>query len=203
MLKPTLIVMAKPPRIGFGKSRLAADLGVVEAWRINRILHAHTMRQACDRRWRTLLCVTPDSAVSLALPGVWPAGVRRIAQGGGDLGARLARALSGRCRVAVIGADCPEISRAHIASAFAALARRRFALGPSRDGGFWLLAARRGAAAAAAMAQVRWSSPHAAADVVAQLGAGDVALLARLRDIDVASDLDGLQRSAMRASRGA
>jgi rSAM/selenodomain-associated transferase 1 len=187
--RPTLLVMAKAPRVGMGKSRLAADLGRVEAWRINRALHALTLRVACDPRWRTLLCVTPDAATALDLPGVWPCGLPRRPQGAGDLGARLARVLAPRRNVAVIGTDCPMLTRAHIASAFAALKRTPFVLGPARDGGFWLFGARSGAAAARAMSDVRWSTPHAAADVLRNLGAGAVTRIAQLRDVDVAADL--------------
>jgi uncharacterized protein len=201
MIEPqTLIVMAKAPRVGVGKSRLAAEIGKTQAWRINRALQAHTLRVACDRRWRTLLCVTPDQAVAQAI-GVWPRTIARLPQGGGDLGARLARALAGRRNVVVIGTDCPGLTRALIARAFAALKRAPYALGPAHDGGFWLLAARSGDAAARAMAGVRWSSKHAAADVLRNLG-GKVALLPTLRDIDVAADL-ALQRSARSASSGA
>ncbi len=187
--RPTLIVMAKAPRVGVGKSRLAAGIGRAEAWRVNRALHAHTLRMACDARWRTLLCVTPDAAMALELPRLWPPHVERIAQGKGDLGARLARALAPRDQVAIIGTDCPGLTRAHIANGFAALKHSPFALGPARDGGFWLLAARSGRAAARAMKGVRWSSRYTAKDVLGNFGAGNVATLATLRDIDVVADL--------------
>jgi uncharacterized protein len=192
--RPTLIVMAKAPRVGVGKTRLAKDVGAVEAWRINRALQAHTLRAARDGRWRTLLCVTPDDAVDWRLPGVWPEDVARAAQGEGDLGARMARALAGRRNVAMIGTDCPQITRAHIASAYRTLRRAPFALGPARDGGFWLIAARDGGAAARAMAGVRWSTEHAARDVIANLGARNVALLDTLTDVDTATDLTGAGR---------
>jgi uncharacterized protein len=187
--RATLIVMARTPRIGAGKTRLAAEVGRVEAWRINRALQARTMRVAVDPRWRTLLSVTPDESVHLDLPGIWPHDIERVGQGDGDLGVRLIRALARHGRVAVIGTDCRDISRAHIASAFAALRRAPFALGPAHDGGFWLLAARSGEAAAQAMRDVRWSTKHAASDVIRNLGAADVAMLATLRDVDVAADL--------------
>lgn len=200
MIEPTLIVMAKAPRVGVGKSRLAAEIGKTQAWRINRALQAHTLRVARDSRWRPLLCVTPDQALAQTI-AVWPRTIPRVPQGGGDLGARLARALAGRRNVAVIGTDCLGLTRALIARAFAALKRAPFALGPAHDGGFWLLAARSGDVAARAMAGVRWSSEHAAADVLRNLG-GAVALLPVLRDVDVAADL-AFQRSARSASSGA
>jgi rSAM/selenodomain-associated transferase 1 len=189
-----LIVMAKAPRVGVGKTRLARDVGAVEAWRINRALQAHTLRVARDPRWRTLLCVTPDEAVGLELPGVWPREVARIAQGEGDLGERMARALARRRNVAMVGTDCPALTRAHVAAAFAALRRAPFALGPALDGGFWLISARDGAAAARAMAGVRWSTRHAAREVIANLGARKVTLLATLRDVDTGADLGRARR---------
>lgn len=193
MTKPTLIIMAKAPRIGAGKQRLAATIGKTEAWRINRALHRITLLAACDARWRVLLCVSPDGAAQLNLPGVWPDSVARGAQGGGDLGARLARAMAGRRNVALIGTDCPLLTRAHIARAFAALKRAPFAMGPAADGGFWLLAARSGSHAAKAMANVRWSSAHAGADVRANLKAR-VEMLPELFDVDEARDLERWRR---------
>lgn len=189
--RPTLIVMAKAPRLGIGKIRLAAEIGRVEAWRINRALQNRTLREALDPRWRTLLCVTPDAAVTLALPSVWPErrSAQRVPQGAGDLGQRMARAFAHRRWTAMIGVDCPMLRRRHIASAFAGLRRAPFALGPSTDGGFWLIAARDGDRVAGAMSGVRWSSAHAAADVIANMGAHNVAMLETLTDVDAAADL--------------
>lgn len=190
-MKPTLLVMAKAPLIGKGKVRLAAEIGRIEAWRINRKLNAHTFREVRDARWTIVMCVHPPAAVTLNLPGVWPTDFVRVPQASGDLGAKLARALARRRRVAVIGTDCPALRRSHIAMAFDALRRAPYALGPADDGGFWLLAARSGAAAARAMIGVRWSTSHAAADVIGNLGRENVALLPTLRDVDTAADLRG------------
>ncbi|MBL8551864.1 MAG: glycosyltransferase [Hyphomonadaceae bacterium] len=184
----TLIVMARAPRIGAGKQRLAKEIGRVQAWRINRTLQRRTLKVARDPCWRTLLCITPDGARS----SVWARDIPRIDQGGGDLGERLARALAPHRRVAVIGTDAPGITRALLRQAFRALGRHRFAIGPARDGGFWILAARDGREAAQAMAGVRWSSQHALADVLANLPASP-AMLAMLRDVDTLADWRALR----------
>jgi hypothetical protein len=196
--KPTLIVFAKAPRIGAGKTRLAREIGAVEALRVNRWLHVLCLRRACDPRWRTLIAATPDAAVRVA-PRTWPSHVRRMPQGGGDLGARLARALARHRKVAVIGVDCPDLTRARIWAAFRALRHAPFAIGPSVDGGFTILAARDGQAAARAMTPVRWSTAYACADVVRNLGGAVVATLQTLRDVDTAADLRA-QRAATRWS---
>lgn len=206
--KPLLIIMAKAPRLGQGKQRLAAQIGAAQALRINRSLHALTLRAAHDPRWRTLLAVAPASAVTRAAPGVWPppSTLPRIAQGQGDLGARIARCVrrARRGPVCVIGVDAPDLRRADIAAAFKALRRDSAVLGLARDGGFWLVGAQSPPRLAAAMAGVRWSTAHAGADMAARLPRP----LARLRvqsDIDTAEDWRAAQahRAAWRRSNGA
>lgn len=183
------MVMAKAPLLGGGKSRLAAEIGRVEAWRVNRKLHFRTLREVADPRWTAVLCVASRRALGLSLPGVWPSCMRRELQADGDLGVRLAHALRARRWVAVVGTDALGMTRARIAAAFAALRRAPFVMGPAVDGGFWLLAARSGSDAADAMANVRWSTRHTAKDLIANLGADRVALLDTLRDVDTAADL--------------
>lgn len=197
--RATLIVMAKAPRIGSGKSRLARDVGRVAAWGINRRLHRHTLEVAVDPRWRTVLAVAPASAVRLRIPGVWPGAGARTPQGQGDLGARLRRALRGvRGRVAVIGVDCPGLRRADIAHAFAALGRAACALGPAADGGFWIAAARRADVLSRAFNDVRWSTAHAFGDVALRLPGH--ARLRELADVDTLEDWRAF-RDLLRAGR--
>lgn len=195
-MKPTVLVMAKAPLLGTAKTRLAADIGRIEAWRANRRLHAETLRAANDPRWTLTLCVTPRKALHLRLPGVWPSSIQREVQVGADLGERLAHALHDRIWVAVIGTDALGLRRTHIAAAFAALRERPFVIGPAADGGFWLLAARSGKAAARALRDVRWSTRHAAADVVRNLAPARVARVAALRDVDTGEDLRAGLRKA-------
>jgi len=199
--RPTLLVMAKTPRFGHGKTRLARGLGAGAALRINRAMQAATLRLCRDPRWRTILLVAPDRDLRTRLPGVWPDDLARRAQGRGDLGARLARAFRalGRRPAAVIGVDCPDQDRRAIWAAMRLGLRAGAALGPTTDGGFWILAVRCASAAAPAFGQVRWSSPHACDDMEAALrGAVRTRILA---DIDEADDWRAYaQRRAMRSA---
>jgi hypothetical protein len=77
-----------------------------------------------------------------------PVRVQVIAQPGGDLGERMRGVLAnlftaGARRVALIGSDLPEITAVPVAAAFAALEDEpaRLVLGPSLDGGYYLIAA--------------------------------------------------------------
>ncbi len=84
----------------------------------------------------------------------------------------------------IVGSDIPEIEATHVMAAIAALGVKPFALGPARDGGYWLIAARHPARLrAGALDGVRWSSAHTMRDTIARLG--EVAILdAVLDDVD-------------------
>lgn len=138
--------------------------------------------------WITLLAVTPVGARNARLPGVWPLSATRMAQGGGDLGARLARVMRRvRGHVAVIGTDCPEATPHDIDMLFRMLAHAPVVIGPAADGGFWGLAARRTSHVTRAFIGVRWSTAHTLADLAARLRVKHVRLRA-LSDIDTIED---------------
>lgn len=178
MRRPTVIVLAKQPVLGRVKTRLAAGIGPVRATAFYRTTLARTLRVlGADRRWRLVVAASPDR---------WrPAGVERMSQGRGDLGARMRRCLNAHLPgpVVLIGADIPDVRPAHIADALAALRRAPWVLGPATDGGYWLIGARR---AVPPLAPVRWSTDHALADTLALLPAA--ALGPVLRDVDDRDD---------------
>jgi rSAM/selenodomain-associated transferase 1 len=182
-MKPTLIVFARAPRLGRVKRRLAAEIGDVAALRFYRCTLARLLaRVARDRRWRTVLALTPDSGRI--------AGWRSAPQGRGDLGARMARALArARGPAVLVGSDIPDLGPAQIAQAFRRLRSADAVLGPALDGGYYLIGARRGTLARWMFGAVRWSSPHALADTCANLRGRRVALIERLADVDTAADL--------------
>ena len=184
-MRDTAIVFARAPRLGTVKRRLAREIGDRAALRFHTATFARLLRAlAAERRFRTVVALTPDRA-SLRLPlGVGRA-VARIGQGHGDLGQRMARALARfpRGRAAIIGCDIPAAGAADLLAAFRALGRADAAFGPAEDGGYWLVALgpRR---PARPFARVRWSGPHALADTLRNFPGRKVALLRRLRDVD-------------------
>jgi hypothetical protein len=189
-LRPTIIVFLRAPHLGAVKQRLAAGIGMVEA----RRFYIATTRRLLRRigripRWDVRLSVTPDRAAREGR--FWPAPLKRLAQGHGDLGNRMARAM-GRFPnrpVVLIGSDIPDLSADHIERAFAALGQCDLVFGPARDGGYWLVGAREATMAQGLFKNIRWSSPHALADTLANAGGKRVQLLDHLDDIDDAADL--------------
>jgi uncharacterized protein len=197
-VKDTVFVFARAPRLGTVKRRLARDIGDRAALRFHAGTLARLLRAlAADRRFRTVLAATPDGA---RIPR--PPGVALVPQGPGDLGTRMARALGRvrRGRAAVVGCDIPDLGAAEIAAAFRALGAARACFGPSEDGGYWLVALgpRR---PTRPFARVRWSSPHALADTLANFRRHRVALLRTLRDVDTVADLAAIDHGRRRSYR--
>ncbi len=183
-----VVIMARAPRLGAVKRRLARDVGALAAWRFYRHgLVALARRLRGGGRWRCWLAVTPDRA----LRGPWPAAWQVIPQGRGDLGARMGRLFQGLPPgpVVIVGSDIPDLGPAHIARAFALLGDHDWVFGPAGDGGYWLIGARRRPARRDPFAGVRWSSPHALSDTLANLSLARVAFLEELQDVDTGADL--------------
>ena len=186
MRKDTLFVFARAPRLGGVKRRLAREIGDRAALRFYlATLHAVVRRLARDRRFTTVLAVTPNGGHIPGLPGV-----ARVGQGDGDLGARMARVLARHRhgRAAIVGSDIPAVTAADIRACFRALGQADACFGRAADGGYWLVGfgPRR---VHHPFAAVRWSTAHALADTLANQNGRRVAMLRTLRDVDGAADL--------------
>ncbi len=192
---PTVVAFARAPVLGATKTRLAAAIGDAAARRFYREMLARTACALADGRWRLVLAVTPDDALRGRF---WPRGVACVAQGPGGLGARMARALAPArpdAPVAIVGTDIPALDADHVARAFARLATHDAVFGPAADGGYWLVGLRDGRLARGLFRDVRWSSPHALDDTLANMPASRrVALADRLEDVDDGADYARWQR---------
>lgn len=181
-----LVVFAKAPRLGRVKSRLARDIGPVAAWVFYRRTLASVLRRLRGGgRWQAWIAVTPDAWV--ARRASWPAGWSVIPQGTGDLGERMDRAmrLLPPGPLVIVGTDVPGLHRRHVEAAFTALGRHDAVFGPASDGGYWLVGLRRRPHVVRLFKNVRWSSEHALADTLANLGPGQAAA-----QLDVLEDVD-------------
>lgn len=191
-MKPRLYIFAKAPVIGGAKTRLAAGIGKVPAWRHHRAMSARIIRKVQSPLWITVLTVSPDRACARSFPNVWPKHLRKIAQGAGDLGARQARIFARSHGLAcVIGTDTPAVRASDIARAFKALRGKDAVIGPAEDGGYWLLALQT-PIPHGVFDDIRWSHDQTRADLIARLNASGytkIAQLRCLRDIDYSEDL--------------
>lgn len=200
MRKPLVIMMARWPGIGQGKTRLAASTSPARAANIQRhSLAALIARLGHDQRWDFALALTPTTAWRRARRHRLYRKIRLIDQGRGDLGARMTGLFREhrqhrRRPVIIIGSDTPAIAPTDILAAHRALRRHAIVFGPAEDGGYWLL----GWSGARLshhphgfppLAPVRWSTDQARADTVQALArftqkTGQVFLLRSRIDID-------------------
>ena len=186
---PTLVIIAKTPRLGLAKRRLAAGIGQTAALRFYRACLTHTiLRLGGTPCWRTIVAVAPDADISAP---VWRGmsrgcGVGLLQQGSGDLGARMQRIFSrlSPAPTMIVDGDIPSLNHADIADAFVKLRGADAVLGPATDGGYWLVGMRGNARRMAPFTGVRWSTGYAFADTMANLDGRRVALAATRADID-------------------
>jgi rSAM/selenodomain-associated transferase 1 len=185
-----LLVFAKAPRPGKVKTRLATLLGDEGAARLYAAFLEDTWATACG-----LLGVRPElwAASEEDAAGLAPRPCR--VQTSGDLGVRMhaamADALGRASRVLLVGSDHPTVPPALFRDAIGALETHGVVLGPSADGGFFLVGAR--GAAVGFDPGVRWSSRHALADTLAGLAGRSVRLIRPWYDVDTPEDLHVLR----------
>lgn len=182
-------VFAKPPVPGQVKTRIGACTGHDTAARIAAALLSDTVRlvRSVDALRPVLSTPEPTSDHGLV------AAVAVQDQGGGDLGARLERTLRAglatSAKAIAIGADAPHVPREHLAQALVALDAHDAVLGPTSDGGFYLLGLRW--CPDGLLADLPWSAPttaHATRTRLVERGL-TVAALPPWWDVDELADL--------------
>ena len=189
-----LLVFVKAPRPGAVKTRLAATLGDDAAAGLYRVLAEEEIRRTAPRAAeydRTIVFAPEDARAEIER---WLPGERREAQQGRDLGERMSRAFAsafaaGARRVVIIGSDVPSCGREHVAEALRSLEESDVVLGPTHDGGYYLIALDR--PRPALFTAIPWSTPSvlpATAERAGALGLS-VRMLDPLRDIDTLEDV--------------
>lgn len=185
MDQPRLSIFARWPEPGRAKTRLIPALGAEGAALVYARLLAHTVAVAQASGIPFDLRVTGGGAA--AFRDLLGADLSVVDQGGGDLGARLARVPA---PAIVIGSDCPALSPALLWAAHDALATEPTVIGPASDGGYYLLGYREDAGFA--FEDMPWSTSGVFEETLARFAARGhrVAVLPELADIDAPEDLD-------------
>jgi glycosyltransferase A (GT-A) superfamily protein (DUF2064 family) len=137
-----ICIFAKPPVPAEVKTRLIPALGAAAAAELASAMLLDV--------WRTVeLCPGVRPILATTLPGDFPVSVSPDdvwLQGDGDLGERIERifnhGLLHAPAVIAVGADSPALTIAHLQAALDALQTNDVVVGPSTDGGFYLLGLR-------------------------------------------------------------
>jgi uncharacterized protein len=142
----TLVIMAKAPRLGSVKTRLAGSLSLRAVTELYRCLLDDTiaLTQALDHVEIAIMCPASDvDDLSRAVAKTVPI----VPQTGPGLAAGLASvfnhfATSGHQRVIAFNSDSPHLPASVLETAFDVLQARDLVVGPTHDGGYYLVGAR-------------------------------------------------------------
>jgi uncharacterized protein len=187
-MKTTIAIFAKPPVAGAAKTRLIPALGAEGAASLASAMLRDLWGRVATLEWAQPVLATTDATWNFGLGDV-----PRWSQGDGDLGARIAgilrRALDEGNGAIALGADSPDVPIAYLQQAQEALVDHDAVLGPSHDGGFYLLGVRR--MLPGLLADLPWSTPNtreAVAERIVSMGLS-LAYTPAWYDIDEPSDL--------------
>lgn len=143
MMTGRIQIFAKAPLPGVAKSRLIPALGSEGAARLQAHFIRHTLGTTAQLQLPAELWCAPDEHHPAFTAAAHDFSVYLYPQEGDDLGERMNCALTaGLLRggpVVLIGTDCPMLTVADLHEAFEALANHEAVLGPSADGGYYLI----------------------------------------------------------------
>jgi len=194
----TLIIFLKYPQAGKVKTRLAQSIGDSKAVEIYKKLVHLTLKQTKSKNYQQLIYFSPKNKkeeIRLWLEGqefFFP-------QRGENLGERLSDSFKnafklGAKKVVVIGTDCPFVDKNNIQEAFLKLEKNDAVIGPTEDGGYYLLGLK--LAEEQLFENVPWSSCSVfdqTIDILTRLNF-QFDVLKKYRDLDTIEDLVEVQK---------
>ena len=189
MNKNLILVFVRNPELGKVKTRLAKTIGDKDALKIYTILLQHTES--------VLHKVSSDKVVyyseEIQSNDLWDNALyQKKLQKGADLGARMQNAFETAFKdtyekVVIVGSDLFDLNPNHIKEAFTALENHEVVLGPSLDGGYYLLGMKK--MHPTVFKNKQWGTDSVLESTLKNLNQQNVKLLEALNDIDTFEDL--------------
>ncbi len=209
MLKPLLVLMTRWPAANRCKTRLAKQIGGFQAAKIQKKLISHTIEVSKG------LEESGSIDIKLAVDGIGKKKIiswaknnciqKACSQGRGNLGVRMKkqiissqrsrRKITNRARdVIIIGTDLVNICPAEIELAFSSLNKDKLVIGPSEDGGYWLIGFSKDIINPQMywpFSGIKWGSDSVLKETIARARLRDIKykLIHKKNDIDIISDL--------------
>ena len=196
-----IVVFAKAPLAGFAKTRLIPALGADGAASLARRMLLHTLEQALAADAHAVeLCMSPWPTDTAWHGVALPPRVEQSAQGEGDLGERMCRAMDRALAhrqgpVLLMGTDCPALTAAHIAEAGRQLEHHDAVLVSVADGGYVLIGLQ--LPCPDLFTDMAWSTPLVASETLRRIASLGLRVWQGplLHDIDEPADLVQLPAS--------
>jgi rSAM/selenodomain-associated transferase 1 len=198
-MRRALVIVGKAPRAGVAKTRLVPPLSADEAAALYRAFLLDTVDLGLRLGWECVTLVHPAGADQRgALRQLLPTDVRLAVQSGQGLGNALAGAFrthfeAGFAPVVLVASDSPGLPSHIMHAASAALVDHDMAIGPTLDGGYYLIGLKR--PCPAVFEGIEWSTPRVLEQTVAAAYANKLGVyrLPEWFDVDGPEDLTRLQ----------
>lgn len=190
-----VLLFIKAPEKGTVKTRLSEKIGADAAFDIYKCFVLDTLKtlDSCQCPFRVL--VWPSDSCGIVKDWLGDAYSYRPQQGE-DLGERMKNAVNQAFagnseKVLVIGSDIPDLTASLISQAFKALETCDAVIGPSVDGGYYLIGFNRDSYLADVFDGIRWGTASVFQQTmnVLKMKGLSVHILERLMDIDTFDDL--------------
>lgn len=185
-----IIIFIKNPIAGNAKTRLAKDVGDEKALEIYKSLLAYTRTVSLLVNAKRYLYYSGE-----ILDDEWEQTYfNKRLQSDGNLGERMSNAfkdvLANHEKVLIIGSDCPQLDLMIISSAYKQLDVHDYVIGPSKDGGYYLLGMKD--LNADVFNEIKWSTATVCSQTIERIEAADKTfdLLPELSDVDYKEDWD-------------
>lgn len=181
-----ILIFSKFPETGNVKTRLKMALGEEHCFRLHVAMMQDTLQCCSEADARVILYLTKAGVLPFSCK------VPSRVQVEGDLGFRMQQAFSenleGFESVVIVGTDSPGLTPDILEQAFDALKKHEFVLGPSADGGYYLIGLNR--MIPEIFTDIPWSTPDVLRLTMDRKAAF---LLQQLYDIDLPADLARLR----------
>jgi len=207
MAHNAVIIFCKPPVAGRVKTRLIGALSPRQAAEVHAACTQDTIAMVRAvpgaQRW---LYVAADRAAARRMAAQLRIGAKWkvVTQRGADLGERMRNAIdeqlrAGAEKVVIVGTDSPWMGRKQIQRALHLLDKSDVVLGPSEDGGYYLIAARQ--VVPKMFSGIHWGTIEVLPKTLRALRATRTSFRLLKRDFDLDRPED-LRRVARMAARG-
>ena len=189
MNKNLIIMFIKEPKLGFVKTRLACTIGNEVTLDLYKCFVKDLITTLEDTAYDFTLCTYGDTKIIKETFGSF----NNYEQEQGDLGIKMSKAFETQFEsyenIVLIGSDTPYIQKETFEDAFVNLHLGKTVIGPSSDGGYYLIAFTRKNFNKELFKDITWSTSSVLEQTLQKVNKKELYLLKELNDIDIYEDL--------------
>lgn len=195
-----IILFVKYPQKGSVKTRLARDIGELKAVSLYRNFVSDALTTAENIDAETRVYFYPEK--SLKSFRRWlSSNLTLMPQKGADLGERMKNAFlesfaAGYKKAVIVGSDSPDLPAELIEKAFLSMENKGAAIGPTHDGGYYLIGFNTGSFLPAIFDGIPWSTKGVYKKTISIFNKNNIKpeILTSWRDVDTIDDLEHLMK---------